>query len=56
MNNYRKTNKNFFFECAYLRNSFGISVLTLEHIEAGKWLTETEIEDFTMAYMSGGEL
>jgi hypothetical protein len=56
MNNYRKTNKQFFLECAYLRNLHGLDVLTLETIEAGMWLTEKEIEDFTMAYMSGGEL
>ena len=56
MKNYTKTNKHFFLACAYLRNSFGIDVLTLDHIESGKWLTESEIEDFTMAYMAGGEL
>ena len=56
MNLYRKTNKEFFFACAYLRNSYGINVLSLEHILSGKWLTEPEIVDFTVAYMAGNEL
>ena len=56
METYRKTNKEFFFACAYLRNSFGIGVMTLRHIESGKWLTEDEIRDFTLAYLAGGEL
>ena len=56
MQNYRKTHKNFFFECAFLRHSYGLEVLTLEFIQAGKWLTEKEIEDFTLAYMGGNEI
>jgi hypothetical protein len=56
MNLYRKTHKDFFFECAYLRHSYGIETLTLEHIVSGKWLSEDEIADFTQAYMMGGEL
>jgi hypothetical protein len=56
MNTYRKTHKAFFFECAFLRNTYGIHALTLEHIESGKWLSEDEIADFTQAYMMGGEL
>jgi hypothetical protein len=56
METYRKTNKQFFFECAYLRNTYGLNALTLNHIEAGKWLTEPEIVDFTVAYMMGQEL
>ena len=56
MNTYRKTHKDFFFECAFLRNTYGIHALTLAHIESGKWLSEDEIADFTQAYMMGGEL
>ena len=56
MNTYRKTHEAFFFECAFLRNTYGIDALTLEHIESGKWLSESEIADFTQAYMMGGEL
>lgn len=56
METYRKTNDSFFLECAYLRHAFGIDTLTLQHIESGKWLTEEEIKDFTIAYMAGGEL
>lgn len=53
---YRKTHKQFFFECAFLRHSYGLNVLTLEHVTSGKWLTEREIEDFTIAYMGGNEI
>ena len=56
MDLYRKTNNAFFLECAYLRHSFGIGVLSLEHILQGKWLTEPEIVDFTVAYMMGNEI
>lgn len=56
MNTYRKTHEGFFFACAFLRNTYGIHALTLEHIESGKWLSEDEIADFTSAYMMGGEL
>ena len=56
MNTYRRTHKDFFFACAYLRNTYGIHALSLEHIESGRWLTEDEIADFTGAYMMGGEL
>jgi hypothetical protein len=48
--------KEFFFAAASLRNTYGIHSLSSEHIFAGKWLTEAEIEDFTLAYMQGGEL
>jgi adenylate kinase family enzyme len=48
--------KEFFFAAAFLRNTYGIHSLDSEHIFAGKWLTEEEIEDFTLAYMQGGEL
>ena len=54
MDLYRQTHKEFFFAAAYLRNTFGICVLSLEEI--GKWLSEDEISDFTNAYMMGGEL
>ena len=56
MTTYRKTHKDFFFACASLRNTYGIQSLTLEFIQSGKWLSEAEIEDFTLAYMMGGEL
>lgn len=56
MNLYRKMHKEFFFAAASLRNTYGIYALSSEHIFAGKWLTEDEIEDFTLAYMQGGEL
>ena len=56
MNLYRKMHKEFFFAAASLRNTYGIHALSAEHIFAGKWLTEDEIEDFTLAYMQGGEL
>ena len=55
METYRKTNKSFFLECAFLRHSYGLKVLTLEHVTSGKWLTESEIVDFTIAYMGGNE-
>ena len=56
MNTYRKTNNAFFLECAYLRHASGLAVRDLDHIISGRWLTENEIEDFTVAYMMGGEL
>ena len=54
MNTYRHTNKHFFFNCAYLRHTYGLSTVCLEQID--KWLSEDEIKDFTIAYMMGGEL
>ncbi len=56
MNLYRKMHKEFFFAAAFLRHDYGIEYLSLDHIQSGKWLTEAEIEDFTLAYMQGGEL
>jgi hypothetical protein len=56
MNIYRKTHKDFFFSCAYLRHTYGLESLSLEHILSGRWLSEGEIADFTVAYMMGGEL
>ena len=56
MNLYRKMQKEFFFAAASLRNIHGIQSLSSDHIFAGKWLTEDEIADFTIAYMAGGEL
>ena len=53
---YRNTHKEFFFECAFLRHSYGLSVLSLETIQAGKWLNDQEIQDFTIAYMGGNEI
>lgn len=53
---YRKTNNQFFLECAYLRHAYGLNALSLETIEHGKWLSEHEIADFTIAYMMGTEL
>lgn len=54
MDTYRQTHKEFFFACAYLRYFYGLSTVCLEKID--KWLSEDEIEDFTLAYMAGGEL
>jgi hypothetical protein len=56
MNNYRKMHKGFIDASSFLRNIYGIRFMPLEDIQAGKWLTEDEIKDFTLAYMGGGEL
>jgi hypothetical protein len=56
MDLYRKMHNTFFLECAYLRHAYGLKHLTLEHIQGGRWLSEDEISDFTIAYMMGGEL
>jgi len=56
MDLYRQTNKEFFLATAMLRNAYGVDVMTLNDIESGAWLKENEIQDFTIAYMSGGEL
>jgi len=56
MDTYRQTHKEFFFAAAYLRHTYGIHYLSSDHIFAGKWLSEDEIADFTLAYMGGGEL
>lgn len=56
MNTYRKMHKGFIDASAFLRNIYGIRFMPLEDIQAGKWLTEDEIADFTLAYMGGGEL
>ena len=56
MDTYRKMHKDFFFAAAGLRNTYGIHYQSSDHIFAGKWLSEDEIADFTLAYMAGGEL
>lgn len=60
MNLYRQTHKEFFFATAFLRHKYGLSTLGLEkgwvRDFEPEWLTEGEIEDFTVAYMMGGEL
>lgn len=57
MNLYRKMHEEFFFAAALLRHDHGIRSLSYDDIVLkGKWLTEDEIEDFTLAYMQGGEL
>ena len=56
MDTYRKMHKGFIDASGFLRNIYGIRFLPLEHIQAGKWLSEDEIADFTLAYMGGGEL
>ena len=56
MNLYRKSHNQFFLACAYARKDYFIAVLSEEHIMSGKWATKDEIEDFTLAYMAGGEL
>ena len=53
---YQKTNNEFFLACAILRNDYGITCLDLKTIERGRWLNESEIQDFTSAYLAGGEL
>jgi hypothetical protein len=40
----------------FLRNIYGIRFMSIEDIQAGKWLNKDEIADFTLAYMGGGEL
>lgn len=54
METYRQMNNNFFLECAYLRHSFGLSVVSLADID--RWLTDQEISDFTLSYMACDEL
>jgi hypothetical protein len=56
MNLYRKMHKEFFFAAARLRNQHFIGAMSFADIASGKWATEKEIEDFTLAYMQGGEL
>ena len=56
MNTYQQTHEHFFFNCAYIRNTHGLNTLSLDHIQRGKWLSEDEIKDFTIAYMMGDEL
>jgi hypothetical protein len=56
MNTYRKMHKEFFFAAALLRNTYGVDCLSLADIHSGKWLSDDEVEDFTLAYMAGGEL
>jgi hypothetical protein len=56
MDLYRKMHNDFFLRCAYLRHAYGLKHLSYEHIQNGKWLSKDEIEDFTVAYMMGGEL
>jgi hypothetical protein len=56
MNTYRKMHKGFIDASGFLRNIYGIRFMPLEDIQAGKWLTDDEIADFTLAYMGGGEL
>ena len=61
MNLYRQTHKEFFFATAFLRHTYGLSTVCLEKIQVVRdfepeWLTEGDIEDFTIAYMMGGEL
>lgn len=56
MNTYRKMYTGFIDASGFLRNIYGIRFMSLEDIQAGKWLSEDEIADFTLAYMAGGEL
>lgn len=56
MNLYRKMHDPFFIACARDRMEHFLMVLSEEHLESHKWATEQEIMDFTLAYMSGGEL
>lgn len=56
MNIYSKMHTKFINASGFLRQIYGIRSMSLEDIQAGKWLSEDEIADFTVAYMSGGEL
>jgi hypothetical protein len=56
MNIYSKMHTKFIDASSFLRNIYGIRFMPLEDIQAGKWLSENEIADFTLAYMGGGEL
>jgi hypothetical protein len=56
MDTYRKMHTKFIDASGFLRNIYGIRFMSLEDIQAGKWLSEDEIADFTLAYMGGGEL
>ena len=56
MHIYSKMYTGFIDASSFLRNIYGIRFMPLEDIQAGKWLTEDEIADFTLAYMGGGEL
>ena len=54
MNTYRQMHEDFFFATAYLRHTYGLCIVPLEKIDL--WLTENEIEDFTISYMMGSEI
>jgi hypothetical protein len=56
VNLYRKMHNRFFLECARHRMQHFIMVLSEKDIISGKYATEDEIADFTLAYMQGGEL
>lgn len=56
MNIYSKMYTGFIDASGFLRNKYGIQCLSFEHVQSGKWLSEDEIADFTVAYMAGGEL
>ena len=56
MNIYSKMHTGFIDASGFLRNIYGIRFMSLEDIQAGKWLSEDETADFTLAYMAGGEL
>jgi hypothetical protein len=56
MHIYSKMYTGFIDASGFLRNIYGIRFMSLEDIQAGKWLSEDEIADFTLAYMAGGEL
>ena len=58
MNLYRQTHKEFFFAAAHLRHTYSLSTVCLEIVRdlEPEWLTEGEIEDFTISYMMGSEI
>ena len=56
MHIYSKMYTGFIDASGFLRNKYGIQCLSFEHVQSGKWLSEDEIADFTLAYMGGGEL
>lgn len=56
MHIYSKMYTGFIDASGFLRNKYGIQCLSFEYVQSGKWLSEDEIADFTLAYMGGGEL
>lgn len=61
MDLYRQTHKDFFFATAFLRHSYGLAIVCAGNNKVvpellPEFLTEGEIQDFTLAYLAGGEI